>query len=178
MDKEGSFKGIFIVMAIAMAIAFLWDQLSFIKDSVHLILDPTAGALLNWNLIWGMIVIIFVIVVIMTLFQKYGTDQEELKRMKKEQKEIQKEMKELRDQPEKLMEMQKKHFSEFMPKMMKLSMRPIVYTMIPLILFFRWFSDYFSAAGDPRIFGLTWIWFYILGSIIISMILRKTFKIV
>ncbi|MEX0921040.1 MAG: EMC3/TMCO1 family protein [Candidatus Pacearchaeota archaeon] len=178
MDKEGNFKSIFIVMIVAMGIAFLWDQVTFIKNVAHLLLDPSAGALLEWNLAWGMGILVFVIASVMTLIQKYGTDQEELRRMKKEQKEVQKEMKALRDNPEKLMEMQKKHFSEFMPKMMKLSMKPIVYTMIPLILFFRWFADFFAAAGDPKILGLTWLWFYIIGSVIFSIILKKIFKVV
>ncbi|MEX0919968.1 MAG: EMC3/TMCO1 family protein [Candidatus Pacearchaeota archaeon] len=180
MDKEGSFRGILIVMGIAMGIAFLWDRTSFIRETAHSILDPTAGALLGWDITWGMILIVFGIAFIMTLVQKYGTDQEALREMKKEQKEVQEEMKKLKDHPEKLMEMQKKHFTEFMPKMLKLSMKPIVYTMIPIILFFRWFSDFFSSTGGIPVLGISvgWIWFYILGSIIFSIILKKIFKVV
>ena len=48
--KEGSFKGIFIAMFLALIIAFFWDKISWIKNTVDLILNPTAGALLNWNL--------------------------------------------------------------------------------------------------------------------------------
>ncbi len=180
MDKEGSFRGILIVMGIAMGIAFLWDRASFIREAAHSILDPTIGSLLGWNLTWGMLLIVFGIAFIMTLIQKYGTDQEALREMKKEQKEVQKEMQNLKDHPEKLMEMQKKHFTEFMPKMLKLSMKPIVYTMIPIILFFRWFSDFFSETGGIPVLGISvsWIWFYILGSIMFSIILKKIFKVV
>ena len=54
---------------------------------------------------------------------------------------------------QKMMEIQK----ELMPismKMMKLSMRPIVFTGIPFILTFRWFMDYFTVIGNPKFFGL------------------------
>ncbi len=176
--KQGSFKGIFIVMLISLMIAFLWESISWIKNAAHSVLDPSAGILLNWNLTLGMIIIILLVAVIMTLIQKYATDQKTLREMKKEQKELQKEIKEAREHPEKMMELQKKQFA-FLPKMMKLSMRPIIYTSIPLILFFRWFMDYFDAIGGVRFFGfLSWFWFYLLGSIIFSSILRKIFKVV
>jgi uncharacterized membrane protein (DUF106 family) len=177
MNKEGGFKGIFIVMLISLGIAFFWESASFIKNSAHYILDPSVGALLNWNLTWGMIIIILIIALFMTLVQKYATDQKTLKELKEEQKELQKEMKKFKDHPEKMMELQKKQF-EFIPKMMKMSMRPLIYTGIPLILFFRWFMDFFSVLGNPKFFGFfSWFWFYLLGSIILSSILRKLLKV-
>lgn len=178
MNKEGSFKGIFIVMLVSLLIAFFWESISWIRSAAHAILDPTAGVLLNWNLTLGMIAIVLLIAIVMTLAQKYGTDQKTLREMKKEQKELQAEIKKVREHPEKMMELQKKQFA-FMPKMMKLSMRPIMYTSLPLILFFRWFMDYFDAIGNVRFFGfLSWFWFYLLGSIIFSSVLRKIFKVV
>ena len=178
MNKEGSFKGIFIVMIISLMIAFFWDNSSFIKNSAHSILDPTVGVLLNWNITWGMVIIVLFISVIMTLAQKYATDQETLREMKKEQKSLQEEIKKYKEHPEKMMELQKKQM-EFIPKMMKMSMRPIVYTAIPLILFFRWFMDFFTLAGDPKFFGfLSWFWFYLIGSIVFSSVLRKLMKVV
>ncbi len=177
MDKEGSFRGIFIVMVITLLIAFFWNQLGFIKQTVYFILNPTAGALLDWNVTLGMTIIIFIISAFMTIIQKYATDQETLKELRKDQKELAEEMKKYKKHPEKMMELQKKQF-EAIPKTMKLSMRPIIYTGIPLILFFRWFMDYFAILGDFKFFGfLSWFWFYLLGSIIISSILRKIFKI-
>src|SRR3989344_2891378 len=73
--KKGGFAGIFIVMIVSLLIAFFWDKVALIKNSVHFILNPTAGALLNWNMNFGMIAIVLAISVIMTLIQKYGTDQ-------------------------------------------------------------------------------------------------------
>ena len=119
-----------------------------------------------------------IIAILTTIIQKYATDQETLKELKKEQKLLQEEMKKYKDHPEKLMELQKKQL-EFIPKTMKLSMRAIVYTGVPFILLFRWFMDFFNTIPDFRFFGfLSWFWFYLIFTIILSSILRKIFKVV
>ena len=125
-----------------------------------------------------MLILVFIIALITTLIQKYATDQETLRELKKEQKIIQEEMKKYKDHPEKLIELQKKQF-EFIPKTMKLSMRALVFTGVPFILLFRWFMTYFSSIGDPRFFGfLSWFWFYLIFTMIFSSILRKVMKVV
>jgi len=178
MNKEGSFKPIIFVMLASLAIAFFWDKLSFISDSVHTVLDPTAGGLLSWNLTVGMIILVFIITVLTTIVQKYATDQKTLKELKKEQKILQAEMKKYKEDPAKLMELQKKQF-EFVPKTMKLSMRALMFTGIPFILFFRWFGDFFTVLGNPKFFGfMSWFIFYLLFSILFSSIFRKVFKVV
>ena len=178
MNKEGSFKPIIFVMLASLAIAFFWDKLSFISDSVHTVLDPTAGGLLSWNLTVGMIILVFIITVLTTIVQKYATDQKTLKELKKEQKILQAEMKKYKEDPAKLMELQKKQF-EFVPKTMKLSMRALMFTGIPFILFFRWFGDFFTVLGNPKFFGfMSWFIFYLLFSILFSTIFRKILKVV
>jgi uncharacterized membrane protein (DUF106 family) len=177
-NKEGNFRVIGIVMFITMIIAFLWDQLTWIKGSVHAILNPTAGALLDWNLTLGMLIIVAIISLLTTLVQKYATDQKALKELKKEQKILQEEMKKFKEHPEKLMQLQKKQF-EFLPKTMKLSMRAIIYTGIPFVLFFRWFNDYFMAIPDFRFFGFfSWFWFYLIFTLVFSSILKKYLDVV
>ena len=167
----------FLVMIISLLIASAWNSMPVIKESVHAVLDPTAGKLLDFNLFWGMTIFVFIITLITVLFQKYGTDQEALKKLKEEQKILQQEMKKYKDHPEKLLELQKKSF-EFMPKTMDLTMKPIVYTTVPLILFFMWFYDYFANV-DYKFFGfLSWFWFYLIASIIFNAILRKLLKVV
>jgi len=47
--KEGSFTPIFIVLILSLLVAGMWDKIPSIKNTAHYILDPTAGALLNWN---------------------------------------------------------------------------------------------------------------------------------
>lgn len=176
--KEGSFKPLVIIMLISLAIAGFWNTFPVIKNSIHAILNPSAGALLDWNVTWGMIILVAIITFIMTLAQKHLTDQDTLREMKKEQKELSEKMKKLERGSKEQMELTKKQF-EVMPQMMKLSMRPMAYTGVPIILFFRWFMDYFNAIPDFRFFGFfTWFWFYLIASIIISSILRKYMKVV
>jgi len=182
LNKEGSFKPIVVVMIISLLVAALWDKIEILKTSVHYALDPTLGWLLSWNVTWGMLLIVFVIALASTLVQKYATDQKTIKELKAEQKELQKEMKKFKEHPEKVMDLQKKQF-DIMPKMMKLSMRPIMFTGVPFILLFRWFRDVFTSGtgytiiADPSFFGfLNWFWFYLLFTLIFSSILRKILK--
>lgn len=164
-------------MFASLAIASLWSRIEVFRDAVHYVLDPSAGALLNWNVTWGMLIIILIIAVFTTVVQKYTTDQETIKKLKEEQKILQEEMKKFRDNQPKLVELQKKQF-EFMPKMMKLSMGSIIYTGVPFILFFRWFMDFFTAIGNPKFLGIfTWFWFYLIFTMIFSSVLRKVLKV-
>lgn len=176
--KEGSFRPIIVIMLASLVLAYLWDKLPAIKKSVDAVLNPSAGALLDWNLNIGMLIVVLIITIFTTIVQKYATDQKTLKELKKESKEIQKQMKEFKSHPEKMMELQKKQF-KLMPKQMKLSMRALAYTGIPFILFFRWFGDYFEAAGNPKLWlGMSWFLFYLLGAIIMGSLLRKKMDVV
>ena len=167
---------IFVVMIISLGIAFAWEQLLFIKDSVHFALDPTLGQILDWSKMWGLVIVTASLSLVMTVIQKYGTDQETLKEIKKEQKEIQKEIKKYKDNPEKILELNKKQFA-VMPDMMKITMRPLLYTMLPFILLFRWFNDYFSVVDFKFLGFLSWFWIYFIGSIIFSQVFRKILKV-
>ncbi|NCN86376.1 DUF106 domain-containing protein [archaeon] len=182
-NKDGSFRLIFIFMIVTMIIAFNWDKWTWMKDGIHFALNPTLGALLNWNLTIGMLICVLLISIITTVLQKYTTDQTELKRIKKLQKELQKKANELKHDPKKAMEVQK----ELMPlsmKQMKLGMRTIVYTGIPFVLLFRWFNDYFlelaATTGETvKFFGfLSWFWFYLIFTLVFSSILKKKFDVV
>lgn len=179
MNKEGSFKPIMYIMIVSFFIAAFWDTLPILKNSVHCILDPTAGALLNFDLSLGMAVIVLIISFIITILQKYTTDQETLRELKKEQKILQEEMKKYKEHPEKIMELQKKQL-EFIPKTMKLTMRPMIFTGVPFILFFRWFNDFFATIENIKFFGFFESWFitYLLLSILFSSILKKVLKVV
>lgn len=177
--KEGSFTGIFIIMAASLLIASLWNSFEPIRNAVHAVLDPSAGVLLNWNATWGMLIIVFIIALGTTIIQKYTTDQKALKELKDAQKALQAEIKKFQKEGNtaKMMELQKQQF-EFMPKMMKLSMASVVYTGIPFILFFRWFMDYFNAIPEFRFFGfITWFWFYLIFTMVFSGFIRKWMKV-
>jgi uncharacterized membrane protein (DUF106 family) len=166
-----------LVMVASLVIASLWDAVPIISRSVHSILDPTLGAILKLDIFLGFLIIIFIITLFITLVQKYATDQGALKQLREDQKQLQNEMKQHKDNPTKMMEIQKKQL-EAMPKSFDLTMKPLIYTAIPIILFFRWFADAFKVMGDPKIIlGLSWIWFYFIASIVMSLILRKILKV-
>ncbi|MCK5149979.1 hypothetical protein KAJ87_03580 [Candidatus Pacearchaeota archaeon] len=181
MKKEGSFKPIIFIMIASLALAYFWDKFDFIKDSVHAVLTPTAGWLLDLNLTGGMLLIVFLISLFTTLVQKYATDQKALKELRKEQKILQDEMKKYKEHPEKMAELSKKQL-EFIPKTFKLTSRSIMFTGIPFILFFRWFQDFFTARGEIAFFGIeflsSWFWFYLIFVMVFSTILRKIMKVV
>ncbi len=180
MEEKGMtkvFTFMFILMGISLLIVFVWESVPIIKNSVHYVLDPSAGILLNWNTFWGMTLLVLLIAFLTTLVQKYLTDQKSLRELKEEQKELQKQIQQYKHHPEKMMELNKKSF-ELMPKIMSLTMKGTVFTMIPFILLFRWFMDYFSQLPDFRFFGfLSWYWFYLIFVIIFSSILRKILKV-
>lgn len=171
--KEGSFWPIILITILSLAMAIYWDKLPFLKDAVHAVLNPSAGALLRWNLTAGMLIVVFIITLITTIIQKYATDQKALRELRAEQKLLQEEMKKFKDNPAKISELSKKQM-EFIPKTFKLTSRTILFTGIPFLLFFRWFYDFFNAIGQPNFFGfLPWFWFYLIFTMIFSSILRK-----
>jgi uncharacterized membrane protein (DUF106 family) len=172
MDEKGSFRGIFIVMIASLLLASFWNSIPLIKNSVNAILNPTAGALLIWNLNYGMTILVFFLALFMTVVQKYTTDQKTLREMKAEQKAMQVQLKKLEAGSKEHTELSMKSM-KFIGPMFKLSMRPIIYTAIPIILLFRWFSDYFALVDFQFLGFLSWFWFYLIGSIIFSSILRK-----
>ena len=176
MNKEGSLLPIFVIAVITILIGICWDTVPAVKENVHNILDPSFGILLNWNLTVGMLLIVYLITLITTVVQKYTTDQKALKELKEEQKSLSEEMQKYRDNPNKIMELNKKSM-ELFPKQFKLTSRSILYTSIPFILFFRWFTEFFTSLGNPKFFGfITWFWFYMIFSVIFSIILRKMMK--
>ena len=164
-------------MIISLAVAGFWNYLPIVKQGVHYLLDPTAGRLLEYNINLGMIIISALITLFITVIQKYTVDNDMLRALKKEQKMLSEEIKQFKDHPEKLMELNKKSLAKA-GEMMSLSMGSFMYTAIPIILFFRWFSDYFDALENAKIFGfLSWFWAYLIFSIIFSVIFRKVFKL-
>ena len=162
---------------ISLSILFLWGQIPIIKDTVHAWLDPTAGALISWDLTKGTLILFFVLALITTIIQKLVTDQKTLRSLKAEQKEINKELQQYRDKPEKMLEINKKSM-KLMGDIMSLSMKSSFITIIPLVLLFRWFADTFAALGNPVFFGfINWIWLYLISVLVFGGILRKALNV-
>jgi uncharacterized membrane protein (DUF106 family) len=180
MENKKGFSMIWflLILSISFLIASKWNsQLTIIgsqktiKELVNSVLQPVFGGMLHWNVYIGFAVIIGLTSLALTLSQKYLSNQAELKEIRKEQKYLQEEMKKYRDNPQKILEFQKKQL-EIFPKTFELTMKPLLYTSVPVILLFRWFSDYFNP-----IFGGWWIFYYLIGSVIFSSIFRKVFDV-
>ncbi|MBM3233820.1 DUF106 domain-containing protein [Candidatus Pacearchaeota archaeon] len=169
---------LFLIMALSLGIAFMWNSIPIIKSSVHYILDPSAGWLLDLNFYLGIILLCAFLTFVTTIIQKYATDQETIRKIKAEQKQIQEEIKKLKNQPEKMLELNRKQM-EKMPEMMQHTMRPLLYTFIPFVLLFRWFGDYFtgSALNSTFLIFPKWVWIYLVLSIIFNSFFRKILKV-
>tara|TARA_Y100000310_G_scaffold312252_1_gene359375 strand:- start:463 stop:909 length:447 start_codon:yes stop_codon:yes gene_type:complete len=126
---------------------------------------------------YNILLLSFVITGSITLLYKFMTDQKLMKEIKQEMKDLQKEMKQFRDQPEKAMALQKKAFERQMKYMMQ-SFKPTLITLLPIMLIFGWLRLYYEGLGNPDVlFGLSWLWIYIIFSIVISIVLRKVLKV-
>ena len=132
-------KVLFFVMLISVLIASLWNAVPIIKQTVNLVLNPTIGSLLGWNLTVGMFIVVFFISLMIVLFHKFASDQETLKELKGRQKAFQEEAKQYKSDPKKMLEINKKSM-ELFPELMSASSRPLLFTAIPLI-----FSIIFSS---------------------------------
>jgi len=169
-------KKFLLFFILALAVPALWNSFPPIKNVVHFILDPTAGTLLNWNVHIGIIILTALLTILITVVQKYSIDQQAMRSLKEEQKKLQEEMKKYKDHPEKLLELQKKSL-EFIPRTFELTLQSSLYTIIPIILFFRWFQDYFTV-HPTKIFGfLGWFWAYLILAVLLSIPIRKMFKL-
>ncbi|MBL7147402.1 MAG: DUF106 domain-containing protein [Nanoarchaeota archaeon] len=133
------------------------------------------GGLINQNPKLALILISFLLTLLITLVYKFTTNQKMMKETKEELKEMQKEMRGLKDDPKKMMEKQKKLMEKNM-KMMMHSFKPMLFTFIPIIIMFSWLKNEYEPLGKVM-FGLSWIWVYIIFSIIFSIITRKILKV-
>ncbi len=113
-------------------------------------------------------IIIFSVAVtlISTLVQKWLTNQEHLKSLKKRQKEIQKELKNCKDGN--IMKELNAEMLKLTGVMFKSSMKPMFVTIIPFLLLFVWLRGVYTP-----VMGSSWIWYYIGYSVVASIILRK-----
>lgn len=107
------------------------------------VLDPIFSPLLNFPILWSVILLSFLISLIITLIYKYTTDQNLMKQLKEEMKAFQKQAKELKKEPERAMQVQKKAMKINMKYMMQ-SMKSTLYSFLPIILIFGWMNANFA----------------------------------
>jgi len=118
----------------------------------------------------SLLVISVVVTLISTFAQKWLTNQEHLKSLKKRQKEIQKELKGCKD--ECIMKELNSEMLKLTGVMFKSSMKPMFATMIPFLILFWWLRNIYVP-----LMGNSWIWYYLGFSVVASMILRKVLDV-
>jgi len=139
-------------------------------------LDKIFGWLIDWHELGALAVISILLTLLTTLAYKYFTDQTLMKTLKTEMKEDQKRVKELKEDPDKAAQLTKQLMEKNMKYMMH-SFKPMLFTFIPLIIIFGWLRERY-VDYDFGYLGLeSWLWPYILISIIASIIIRKVLKI-
>jgi uncharacterized membrane protein (DUF106 family) len=111
------------------------------------ILDPIFRPLLVFDSWLAILIVSVVITVLSTIAYKYLTDQKKMKALKAEMKEFQKKLKILsREDPKKALKMQQEMMSKNL-ELMKHSLKPTLYTLIPIIIIFGWLNAHM--AYDP-----------------------------
>lgn len=134
------------------------------------------GFLISWNPLAALIIISFILTALITIAYKYLTDQELMKSLKTELKSLQKEMKEAKHDTQKLMQLQKQSMEKNMKYMMN-SFKPTLFTLIPLLIIFSGMRNSFANVELNFIGINSWIWIYIIFSILFSIILRKLLRV-
>jgi len=109
------------------------------------ILDPIFNPLLKLSSFWVIFILSVIINLIITLIQKYATNQNRLKEIKEETKSIKKKISETSDPQEKMR--LNKETMKLVPEQMKHSMRSMMFTIIPIIFIFGWMNA--NIAFDP-----------------------------
>jgi uncharacterized membrane protein (DUF106 family) len=119
-------------------------------------LDPVLGWLLYIHPALAIFLISLILSIMTTLVIKYLTNQKLMKQIRDEQKDLQKEMKEHRNNPKKLTKINER-FMEINMTYMSHSMKPTLYTFIPILLVFGWLNShlgYYPLMPDTN-FNLT-----------------------
>jgi len=118
----------------------------------------------------SIVLISLAVTFVMTLVTKYFTNQSRMKEIKEIQKACQIKLKDAKGDMQKMSEIQKEMMACSM-ELMKHSFKPMFITLLPLLVLFWWIRGIYTEVLSG------WIWWYILVSIISSIILRKALKV-
>lgn len=107
------------------------------------VLNTVLGPLLSMDPTYAVALIAFLMTLLLTLAYKFLTDQDLMKDLKAQIKGFQEQMKTLKEHPEKMMKVQKQAMELNMKYMMH-SMKPTLFTFIPIILIFGWLNAHMA----------------------------------
>jgi len=145
------------------------------SESINGFFTLSIGGFAIWSPLISLLIISLFLAILNTLIYKYTTNQELMKSLKEDIKKLQEEMKSFKNDTNKMMEKNKEIMEKNM-QMMKQSFKPMIYTLIPFGIIFFGLRNIYEPFGKI-IFGLSWIWIYVISSFILSIILRKIFKV-
>ena len=117
-----------------------------------------------------LVVVSATVTLVSTLVTNWLTDQEHLKSLKKRQKELNVKMKTAKP-GEKLFEEIQSEMLQISGIMMKAQFKPMLVTIVPFLALFAWLRGVYTP-----LMGSSWIWYYIIGSLVFSTIYRKLLK--
>ena len=118
----------------------------------------------------SMIVISFLVTLFITIVTYFMTDKVRMKELRDKQKRLKEEIKKHRDNPQKMMELNKQ-MMEDMPEQLRHSFKPMLVTIIPMMLLWTWLKGVYTITPIAS----TWFWWYLGASLVSSIILRKLF---
>lgn len=129
---------------------------------------------INQNPRISIILISLTITLLITLVNFFFLDKEKMREIKAKQKELQVKMKEHQKagETDKMMALQKELFSST-GEMMKHSLKPMLITMIPIIVLFGFVRSVYA----ETIIAGTWFWYYLVSALAGSMLFRKIFNL-
>lgn len=107
------------------------------------LLTPVLGPLLNIPPLLTILIFAFFISLVSVLAQKHFTNQDRLKFLKKEMKKFQEQIRKHKDNPEQQLKINKK-IMPMQGEMMKESLKPTLWMMIPFLFVFLWLSAHFA----------------------------------
>ncbi|MBI5803899.1 DUF106 domain-containing protein [Candidatus Pacearchaeota archaeon] len=122
----------------------------------------------------SIIVMALAVTFLISLINYFFLDKERLRELKTRQKETQKQIREHQQSGnhEKAMQLQKDMVPEMM-EMFRHSMKPMLITIIPILVFFSFIKKTFA----ETIIASTWFWYYLVTAIIGGIIFRKLLKL-
>ncbi|MBT4334641.1 DUF106 domain-containing protein [archaeon] len=140
------------------------------------IFNSMFGSMIEAHPTATLIFISFLLTLFVSVFYKIFTDQKLMKALKEEMKEIRSDLKKFAHDPEKTLQLQKISMQKSMEHM-KHTMKPTLITMLPLLVVFSWLRKTFVDIELSFLWFNSWLWIYILTSIIFSIIIRKLLKV-
>jgi uncharacterized membrane protein (DUF106 family) len=122
----------------------------------------------------AIIIMALLLTLFITIVNYFFLDKESRREIKANQKKLQAEIKEHQKagNTDKMMELQKEMFSG-MGATFKHSFRPMIITILPVLIFFSFIKNAFAETAIAS----TWFWWYIGASIVGSTLFRKLFRL-